>query len=501
MRTHSNSLIAVTAIAGLIGTACAASDAPTPEPAAAQPAAAQPELDADERPVDFVGKLALDPTSGPAGTDVTITGEDLPADTELELLWVGADCDWVLQGEQREEYHGRQCAAREDPIGSVTTDGSGHLSVSFAVPQGYGFAHDVLVVDGSGTVRNKALFLVDVEVTVSPESGPVGTPVTIEVRGMGWQSLEDTRTILYDNRYVGFMSAVTTGGTARAVIPATGAPGPHRIEINRGAYTFPYLNPAQSPRPDIPTFEAVFTVTEGDPLLPAPIADQNPAAVTQDIPHGSGDAPAIAADVVSGPVGTPFELRGDAFAPDATVELRWFRIVGNRVSGQGWDEREVVLGEVIVARDGGFTFASEIPGDVGGPHRIEAAVAGTAVAQTSIVITPQADAIPARVRWGQDLGIHLTGVGWTETANIYALVYDNAYVGYACGFNTQGDVLIPLKATGEPGWHFVELYPAIYKGKEKPGRDNFRIPQLTAEDDHPGEDLPVFRFAFLIEEG
>ena len=35
-----------------------------------------------------------------------------------------------------------------------------------------------------------------------------------------------------------------------------------------------------------------------------------------------------------------------------------------------------------------------------------------------------------------------------------------------------------MKATGEPGWHFIDLYPGIYKGSEtRP--NNFRIPQLT----------------------
>ncbi len=51
--------------------------------------------------------------------------------------------------------------------------------------------------------------------------------------------------------------------------------------------------------------------------------------------------------------------------------------------------------------------------------------------------------------------------------------------------------------TGEPGWHFIDLYPAIYKGKERRPR-NFRLPQLTFADDHPGEDLPRFRFAFEV---
>ena len=58
------------------------------------------------------------------------------------------------------------------------------------------------------------------------------------------------------------------------------------------------------------------------------------------------------------------------------------------------------------------------------------------------------------------------GGGWTETANIYTLGYDNAYIGYGCGFNSQRDAEFTLHATGESGWHFIDLYPAIYKGSE-----------------------------------
>ena len=50
---------------------------------------------------------------------------------------------------------------------------------------------------------------------------------------------------------------------------------------------------------------------------------------------------------------------------------------------------------------------------------------------------------------------------------------------------------ILLHATGEAGLHFLDLYPAIDKGKETQSLD-FRIPQLSYTDDHPGEDLPVF---------
>ena len=105
----------------------------------------------------------------------------------------------------------------------------------------------------------------------------------------------------------------------------------------------------------------------------------------------------------------------------------------------------------------------------------------------------------ARGPAGTPFTVHLKGVGWTETANIYTVVFDNSYIGYACAFNSQGDVKIPLQATGEAGWHFVDLYPAIYRGDEQQPR-NFLIPQLTYAADHPGEDLPHFRFAFEVTE-
>ena len=71
--------------------------------------------------------------------------------------------------------------------------------------------------------------------------------------------------------------------------------------------------------------------------------------------------------------------------------------------------------------------------------------------------------------------VHLKGVGWTETANIYTVVYDNSYIGYVCPFKSQGDVEIPLQATGDRGWHFIDLYPAIYRGEEQ-RLQNFLIP-------------------------
>jgi hypothetical protein len=41
------------------------------------------------------------------------------------------------------------------------------------------------------------------------------------------------------------------------------------------------------------------------------------------------------------------------------------------------------------------------------------------------------------------------------------VTYDNAYMGYACGFNTQSDVVTSFKAAGTAGQHPIDLSPGI----------------------------------------
>ena len=115
------------------------------------------------------------------------------------------------------------------------------------------------------------------------------------------------------------------------------------------------------------------------------------------------------------------------------------------------------------------------------------------VVETSIVgISPRSG--PA----GTPVTIHLKGVGWTEYDNIYVATYDNAYMGYACGFNSRGDVVINFTATGEPGTHLIDLYPGIYQGPPTEPQQLYRLPQLTYADDHPGNRIPALRFAFEV---
>ncbi len=361
----------------------------------------------------------------------------------------------------------------------VKSDASGSFQATFVVPGGFGFEHDVIVKNGN-VIQNKSNFNVDMQVSFSPSSGPVGTPINIDAQGIGWRSLENSWTVIYDNKFVGFISSVTTNGTAHASIPAVGAPGKHVIQIIHGSQTFPYMNMQQSPQPDRPSWKFEFTVSDGPAVQPPAAQDQSlPVEKTSGKPNSTG--PTLWTDVASGTVGTPITIQGSGLPAGKQVDLQWFRVVGSRVSGNGWEETSVSVGKVSVANDGTIVFPLKALDDLGGSHRIEAQVDGTKLAETSFTITPSAFALsPSSGPVGTTITVHLKGVGWTETANIYNIVYDNAYVGYACGFNSQGDVTVYLPATGGPGWHYIDLYPGIYKGNEISGTNNFRIPQLTA---------------------
>ena len=70
-------------------------------------------------------------------------------------------------------------------------------------------------------------------------------------------------------------------------------------------------------------------------------------------------------------------------------------------------------------------------------------------------------------------------------------------MGYACGFNSRGDVVVNFTAAGAPGVHLIDFYPGIYQGPE--GQQQlYRLPQLTYAEDHPGNHIPALRFAFEV---
>jgi hypothetical protein len=70
-------------------------------------------------------------------------------------------------------------------------------------------------------------------------------------------------------------------------------------------------------------------------------------------------------------------------------------------------------------------------------------------------------------------------------------------MGYACGFNSHGDVHIQIPAVGGPGYHFIDIYPSPYMSKHLLP-NWYGMPQLTYLQDHPGDSLPAFHLVVRV---
>jgi hypothetical protein len=436
----------------------------------------------------YVGRLSVTPTHAPVGTPVTINGQGFAPDQELELAWRTVTGHWNA-GDG--EYHGRQFDPVAYRIATVRSDKDGRITAQFVAPEDFGFEHDIVVQQGNRQLTQTA-FDLDMTVKLKSDHGPAGSPIEVEATGIGWQYLQASWMLIYDNAYTGWMSSITTHGTARFSIPATGTPGAHILEVLNSDFGSIYRNMQQSPQPDRPRFKLPYTVTAGEAVLPAPPEQQLQTQVWSVPPAG---------DLVTAPafsfVGVPVVTTGTGFEPGKTYQLNWTTLTGNRIIGH-WEEASRVIAEAKADAAGRAEFHYQVPDDLGGNHTLWVDLGNDRHKVGAYWVAPRA--LPLDVTSGPvgtQFTIHLKGTGWTETANIYTVVYDNGHTGYACGFNSQGDIQIFIQATGAPGWHFIDLYPAIYKGKETLPW-SFRLPQLTYAKDHPAEDLPAFHFAFKV---
>jgi hypothetical protein len=399
-------------------------------------------------------------------------------------------------------FRGKKYSETTSSLGHFDVDPGGRVDARFAVPEDYGGVHEVtLLVEGKPIAQNG--LDVTQTFTLTPLSGPVGTPLELKVTGLGWRTMESTWVVNWDNQELGFVTAASSHGSATARFRAAGPAGDHAVKLYTGYQGEAYLNYEQSPVAHLPRPQFTFHTTggprhgEGDedstafaePYAPQPIP-------TNDVPL-SGATLALAPS--QGPVGTRAALKGKGFPAGARLQLAWGTAVGSRVSGNGFTPEEEALQDITVASDGQIDSSIVIPEDLGGLHALVLRNGSDLVARTHFVVeTSIVSMTPRSGPAGTPVSIHLKGVGWTEYDNIYVATYDNAYMGYACGFNSQGDVVINFTAAGAPGTHLIDLYPGIYQGPPTEPQQLYRLPQLTYADDHPGNIIPALRFSFVV---
>jgi hypothetical protein len=393
-------------------------------------------------------------------------------------------------------------------LGKATTDASGAFSVALTTPRDFGGIHDVYAVI-DGVQQAKGGFLVERTLQITPLRGPVGTPITIKIGGLGSTLYGGAASVWYDGRYAGVVTGKWTRGEATVQIRAAGPVGVHTVLVGTGMQ-FNYLNIRQSPIPWALGGMATFTVTK-DGALPKSRVDW-PVNVAPTVggttlanfaPSSAGTT--LSLDSTTGFVNTKVAISANGLNPGKPVTLDWATVVGNRVNCTGtcWSTVSVPLGSATATADGSVTSTFTVPDGLGGWHVVRLLQGDEVKAQVRFFVKRSVISVPRTVKAGRPFQVHLKGVGWTQLDNTVAVTYDNGYIGYGCGFNSNGDVVLDLVATGGPGTHLIDIYPLLYPYQPAYAYPpHSAVPFLSFAHDYPGlalgYQLPAFRLAIKV---
>jgi hypothetical protein len=461
-----------------------------------------------------VGVLTVSPATGISGTPITISDTGLPADQAVTITWSTAVNTWVLDAQPGTvNYLGRASTPENVVVATTTTDSSGAFSVTLKAPDDWGGLHEIYAVVGGVEVASGG-FVIYRTATISPTSGPIGTPITITYHGLGSSLYEGGGSLLWDNHYVGALTANWTRGTAKVVIRAAGPVGKHTIQV-ADAITFMYMNIQQSPLPWAQGFTFKFRVTKGSdapkPQIdwPANVAPTLGTITTQQAglsTSGNGVTASLAS--TSGPVNTNVALTASGLTPNVPVAMEWATVVGSRVNCTSvcWAFVTTPLGTPTASSSGSLQASITVPDGLGGWHVVQLVQNGQTKAQVSYYVrrsVVDAGVSSAVLKEGQKFTVHLKGLGWTQLDNTIAVDYDNSYIGYGCGFNSNGDTVMNLVASGGPGVHLIDMYPMLYNLSPSFANTPYgMVPFLTYAQDYPGlalgYQLPAIRLAITV---
>jgi hypothetical protein len=488
----------------------------TPQPVTAPAIPGTPALPGNVvdagQPAATMAALTAKPDVAPAGTKVTFTASGLPAGKDVTIVWMTANVRYILDAKPDSvDYIGRKVDKIGTALATAKTDASGALNLSVTAPVDFGGLHDIFaVVDGVQVAKGG--FLLQRQVSISPKSGPVGTLITVKVVGMGSPTYESVGALNWDNHYVGAAAANTTRGSLSFKIRAAGDPGVHWLEYAASSHTVPYLNTDQSPVPWTASHLLKFTITKDAglparrvewPATVAPTIDQRTTLAAANLDTTAGATAQLS--TTSGEILTKVDVTAGGLTPNQRVDLTWSTVVGNRVNCTGtcWNFVSVPLGTATAGADGTVKTNITVPDGLGGWHVVQLSQGGTIKTQVPFYVKRSLVQAPKVVKAGHPFIVQLKGVGWTQLDNTIAVTYDNAYIGYACGFNSNGDTQIQLLATGKPGTHLIDLYPLLYTQQPAyPYPQLGMVPLLSFAQDAPGlaagYQLGAFRLAIKV---
>ena len=515
MSTRTTSKIAVAAAmltgALLLSAPAGATPGALTPPAIPGVAALPGPLAAPSTPAANMGVLKTTPDVGPAGTAFTVAGSGLAANKDVNIVWNTANVTWMVDARADSvDYLGRQSSKVNVVFAQTQTDANGAFTLKLKAPRDFGGIHDMYaVVDGVQIAKGG--FLLARTATMTPKNGPIGTMVTLTYSGLGSSLYEGGASLQYDNHYVGALMANWTRGVATVKFRASGPVGRHTVEVT-DAISFDYLNIPQSPIPWAVGHRFIFNVTKDAglpkqridwPVSVVPTLDAKTTLATAGL---SADKAVATLSSTSGPILSKVDVSAAGLTPNVPVSLVWSTVVGNRVNCTGtcWAFVSVPLGTGTAGADGALKSNVQVPDGLGGWHVIQLLQGGDVKAQVPYFVKRSVAGISSlKVKAGQLFTIHLKGVGWTQLDNTIAVDYDNSYIGYGCGFNSNGDVVLNLVASGAPGTHLIDMYPLLYTQQPSYANTPYgMVPVLTYARDVPGlalgYQLPAIRLAITV---
>ena len=515
LRRHRLAVTGTVAAGVLLLLQGAATAAPTPLTPPAQlgaPALPGPIVDPG-KPSTQMTTMKATPDVAVAGKPFTLSASGLAPNKDVAIVWMTANVTYILDARADSvDYIGEKADKIAVQIGTAKTDASGKFTAPLKVPQDFGGLHDIYAVVGGVQVA-KGGYLVSKTVSIKPKQGPIGTPITITVNGLGSPTYERSGAVLYDNRFAGTFAGNWTRGVSRFVIRAAGPVGRHTVSIMPSSHTVSYLNIEQSPVPWQVYSNNTFTVTRDDgrpkvqvdwPKSVAATLDAKTTFATAEL--GQAAIAAATLERSSGTVLSKVGVSASALTPNAPVDIVWSTVVGNRVNCTGtcWGFTSIPLTQAKAAADGTVKSQITIPDNLGGWHEVQFVQGGKVMAQAPFYVKRSFVSVaPLKVKAGQQFSVHFKGVGWTQLDNTLAVTYDNSYIGYGCGFNSNGDVVMNLVATGAPGTHIVDVYPLLYtQSPAYPYQPLGMVPLLSFATDAPGlalgYQIPAFRLAITV---
>ena len=147
------------------------------------------------------------------GVEAYATAEGLPPHRTVDLMWETVNGGWVVENGYR--FRGKKFTESTVSLGRAEVGSSGRLEAHFRIPEDYGGVHSVIVSD-AGVPLAQGGIEVNQTFEMLPTEGPVGTPIEIRAKGLGWRTMESTWVVNWDNQQVGWVSATSTRGTAVA---------------------------------------------------------------------------------------------------------------------------------------------------------------------------------------------------------------------------------------------------------------------------------------------